>query len=135
MKNYTDKSLRIGFSTSCGKVTAATDWDGPAETKTIRDPLPDSYEEIFSQLEKKRFFFNLRTGSEAVDMLRAKRLQRAIGVIYRPETERVSHYFYTSLPRQFDFMIHIDRTEALQPLPAFVQKRPGELDETYPSGL
>ncbi|SOD41392.1 erythromycin esterase family protein [Nitrosovibrio sp. Nv4] len=134
-ENYTDKSLRIGFSTSCGKVTAATDWDGPAETKTIRDPLPDSYEEIFSQLEKKRFFFNLRTGSEAVDMLRAKRLQRAIGVIYRPETERVSHYFYTSLPRQFDFMIHIDRTEALQPLPAFVQKRPGELDETYPSGL
>jgi erythromycin esterase-like protein len=134
-ERYADKALRIGFSTSRGKVTAATDWDGPPETKIVRDPLPGSYEEIFSQLERKSFFFDLRAGGEAVDLLGVKRLQRAIGVIYRPETERTSHYFYASLPRQFDFMIHIDKTEAVQPLPTFGHKRPGELDETYPSGL
>ncbi|HKX54055.1 MAG TPA: erythromycin esterase family protein [Nitrosospira sp.] len=134
-EKYPDKSFRIGFSTSRGTVTAATDWDGPAETKTIREPLAGSYEEIFSQLDKKRFFFDLTTGGEAVRLLREERLQRAIGVIYRPETERMSHYFYACLPRQFDFMIHIDKTEALQPLPAFVHRRAGEMDETYPSGL
>ncbi|PTQ82542.1 erythromycin esterase-like protein [Nitrosospira multiformis] len=134
-EKYRDKSLRIGFSTSRGTVTAATDWDGPAETKTVREPLAGSYEEIFSQLEKKRFFFDLTAGGEAVGFLEEERLQRAIGVIYRPETERMSHYFYACLPRQFDFMIHIDKTGALQPLPAFVHPRAGELDETYPSGL
>lgn len=134
-EKYPDKSFRIGFSTSRGTVTAATDWDGPAETKTLREPLGGSYEEIFSQLDKKRFFFDLTTGGEAVRLLREERLQRAIGVIYRPETERMSHYFYACLPRQFDFMIHIDKTEALQPLPAFVHRRAGEMDETYPSGL
>ena len=101
----------------------------------IRDPLPDSYEDVFSQLEKKSFFLDLRAPSEAIGLLSDERLQRAIGVIYRPESERVSHYFYSSLPRQFDFMIHIDKTEAVQPLPSFVHERPGELDETYPSGL
>ncbi|SET49327.1 Erythromycin esterase homolog [Nitrosospira multiformis] len=134
-EKYRDKSFRIGFSTSRGSVTAATDWDGPAETKTVREPLAGSYEEIFSQLSRKRFFFDLTTDGEAMEFLREERLQRAIGVIYRPETERMSHYFYACLPRQFDFMIHIDKTEALQPLPAFVHRRAGEMDETYPSGL
>ena len=134
-EKYAERVLRIGFSTSRGQVTAATDWDGPAETKIIRPPLPGSYEEIFSQLEKKDFFFDLKTEEEVIEMLQEKRLQRAIGVIYRPETERMSHYFYASLPRQFDLMIHIDKTAALQPLPAFVHARPGEMDETYPSGL
>jgi erythromycin esterase-like protein len=134
-ENYGDRALHIGFSTSRGEVTAATDWDGPAETKMIRDPLPESYEDVFSQLEKKRFFLDLRMPSEVVRLLSDERLQRAIGVIYRPETERVSHYFYCSLPRQFDFMIHIDKTKPVQPLPSFVHERPGEMDETYPSGL
>jgi erythromycin esterase-like protein len=134
-EKYGAEALHVGFSTSRGEVTAATDWDGPAETKNIRDPLPDSYEDVFSQLEKKRFFLDLRAPGEAVGLLSDERLQRAIGVIYRPETERVSHYFYSSLPRQFDFMIHIDRTEAVQPLPSFVHERAGEIDETYPSGL
>ena len=134
-EKYGAQALHIGFSTSRGEVTAATDWDGPAETKMIRDPLPDSYEDVFSQLEKKCFLLDLRAPSEAIGLLSDERLQRAIGVIYRPETERVSHYFYSSLPRQFDFMIHIDKTEAVQPLPSFVHERLGELDETYPSGL
>ncbi|MDQ3186594.1 MAG: erythromycin esterase family protein [Pseudomonadota bacterium] len=134
-ERYGDKALHIGFSTSRGTVTAASDWDGPAETKTIREPLGGSYEEIFSRLERRRFLLDLRDKSEAVSMLENERLQRAIGVIYRPETERMSHYFYTCLPRQFDFMIHIDETEAVTPLPSFVHQRPGEMDETYPSGF
>jgi erythromycin esterase-like protein len=134
-EKYGPRALHIGFSTSRGEVTAATDWDGPPESKKIRDPLSDSYEDVFSQLEKKRFFLDLRAPGEAVGLLSDERLQRAIGVIYRPETERVSHYFYSSLPRQFDFMIHIDKTEAVPPLPSFVHERAGEMDETYPSGL
>jgi erythromycin esterase-like protein len=97
--------------------------------------LPGSYEEFFSRLEKKSFYLDLTAENEAVDVLREERLQRAIGVIYRPETERISHYFHSSLPRQFDFMIHIDETEAVTPLPARIHKRPGEMDETYPSGF
>ena len=134
-EHYADKALHIGFSTSRGRVTAASDWDGPAETKTVREPLPGSYEEIFSRLEKKRFCLDLRQPGETASVLEDRRLQRAIGVIYRPETERMSHYFYASLPHQFDFMIHIDETEAVRPLPTFMHKRPGEMDETYPSGL
>lgn len=134
-EQYPDTVLRIGFSTSRGTVTAATDWDGPAETKTVREPLRGSYEEIFMRLQKKRFYIDLRGSSEAADVLTDKRLQRAIGVIYRPETERISHYFYACLPRQFNFMIHIDETEAVKPLRSFMHKRPGEMDETYPSGL
>ena len=134
-ERYPDKVLRIGFSTSRGTVTAATDWDGPAETKNVREPLPGSYEEMFTRLEKKSFYLDLRGTDPVVDLLSAKRLERAIGVIYRPETERISHYFYACLPRQFDFMIHIDKTEAVKPLPTFMHRRPGELDETYPSGF
>lgn len=134
-EKYEDRVLRVGFSTSRGTVTAASDWDGPAETKTIREPLDGSYEDIFSRLGRQRFLLDLRDRSGAAGMLECERLQRAIGVIYRPQTERMSHYFYTSLPRQFDFMIHIDETEAVTPLPSSVHGRPGEMDETYPSGL
>ncbi len=134
-ERYADKTLHIGFSTSRGTVTAASDWDGPAETKVIREPLPGSYEEVFSRLGKKHFYLDLRGTGETASMLKDRRLQRAIGVIYRPETERMSHYFYASLPYQFDFMIHVDETEAVKPLRSFMHKRPGEMDETYPSGL
>jgi len=116
-QKYRDRALRIGFSTSHGTVTAASNWDGSAETKTIHPPLSGSYEGVFSLLEKQRFLLDLRGKSDAADMLRNERLQRAIGVIYRPETEREkSHYFYTSLPRQFDFMFHINESEAVAPL-------------------
>ncbi len=134
-ENYGDRVLRVGFSTSRGSVTAASDWDGPAETMTMRPPLPGSYEELFSTLEKKRFFIDLRAENDAITALRVERLQRAIGVIYRPETERMSHYFLASLPLQFDLMIHLEETQALRPLPAQAHRRPGEMDETYPSGL
>jgi erythromycin esterase-like protein len=134
-EKYGRTGLAVGFSTSRGTVTAATDWDTPAKTKTIRAPLPGSYEELFSRLEKKSFYLDLTAENEAIDALREERLQRAIGVIYRPETERISHYFHASLPRQFDFMVHIDETEAVIPLSGRMHKRPGEMDETYPSGI
>ena len=107
----------------------------PGLAKAIRPPLPGSYEELFSTLEKKRFFIDLRAENDAIAALRVERLQRAIGVIYRPETERMSHYFRASLPLQFDLMIHLEETHALRPLPAQAHRRPGEMDETYPSGL
>ena len=73
-------------------------------------------QDILSRLAKQRFLLDLRGNSSVADLLREERLQRAIGVIYRPETECMSHYFYTSLPRHYDFMIHISNTEAVTPL-------------------
>jgi erythromycin esterase-like protein len=133
-EKYGNECLNIGFSTASGTVTAATNWDEPAAVREVREPLPGSYEELFSKLEKKEFFLDLRR-PETAEILKERRLQRAIGVIYRPETERWSHYFYADLSRQFDFMVHIDRTNALKSLQPRFNQRPGDLDETYPSGL
>ena len=130
-----DQALLVGFSTCRGTVTAASDWDCPIERKMVRDPMPDSYEEVFHHVNHKQFLIDLREDNEAVDMLMVPRLQRAIGVIYRPETERSSHYFRCCLPEQFDFMLHYDVTEAVEPLETTPQWRQGELDETYPGGL
>lgn len=114
-EQHTD-TYSIGFSSYEGTVTAASNWDEPAQCKKIVPALPGSYEELFHQLQYKNFILNL-TGNEDLDhWLKIPRLQRAIGVIYRPETERQSHYFFTHLPYQFDTIIHLDRTTAVQPL-------------------
>jgi erythromycin esterase-like protein len=134
-EKYEKESLRVGFSTGRGTVTAASDWDEPAETKVINEPLSGSYEELFSRMRERHFFIDLREKNDATRHLSHERLQRAIGVIYRPETERLSHYFYANLPRQFDFMIHINDTTALEPLAAVRQPKLHELEETYPYGL
>jgi erythromycin esterase-like protein len=106
----------IGFSTYEGTVTAASDWDGPALRQKIVSGFEESYEELFHQIRYKNFILNL-IGNEDLDhFLKIPRLQRAIGVIYRPETERLSHYFFTQLPYQFDSLIHFDKTTALEPL-------------------
>ena len=83
----------------------------------------------------KSFMLDLRETNEAVDGLMEDRLQRAIGVIYRADTERQSHYFYTRLPEQFDFIIHYDNTSAVKPLKTDMRQHKGEMDETFPSGL
>lgn len=106
----------IGFSTYKGFVTAAYDWDQPAEHKTVNEGMVGSYEELFHQLKVKNFILNLNRYNEIEHYLHIPRLQRAIGVIYRPETERMSHYFFTRLPYQFDSIIHLDETTAVQPL-------------------
>ena len=106
----------IGFSTYEGFVTAATDWDTPALRRVIVPGFSESYEELFHHVPCKNFILNL-TENETLDhYLKIPRLQRAIGVIYRPETERYSHYYFTRLPYQFDTIIHLDKTTAVHPL-------------------
>ncbi|RKI04912.1 erythromycin esterase family protein [Corallococcus sp. AB038B] len=125
----------IGFSTYRGTVTAATNWSGTAERKQVRHGLAGSCESLFHQVGLPGFLLDLRELGEAAGALRERRLQRAIGVIYRPETERRSHYFHTRLPEQFDAMLHIDETRALEPLERTAGWERGEAPETYPTGL
>jgi erythromycin esterase-like protein len=127
-------SLLVGFTTHEGTVTAASEWGGPAERKRVRPALPGSYELLFHQTLLPRFFLWLG-GGEAVQPLRQPRLERAIGVIYLPRSERVSHYFQATLPAQFDAVIHLDHTRAVEPLESTPGWRRGEVPETFPSAL
>jgi len=128
-------AVLIGFSTYSGTVTAATEWGGPAERKRVRPALPDSYEALFHELDLGRFLVALRDGGAAIASLCQPRLERAIGVIYRPETERLSHYFSARLPEQFDAVLHFDETRAVEPLERTTTWDKGEAPETFPSGL
>ncbi|GAB3428299.1 erythromycin esterase family protein [Massilia solisilvae] len=132
---YGDDARLIGFSTYDGWVTAASEWDGPAERKRVRPGMPDSYEEVLHRVGMPRFFLALNTSGRARDALMKSRLERAIGVIYLPRTERQSHYFSAEMPRQFDAVIHIDTTTAVQPLDPTSGWHTGEPPETYPEGV
>jgi erythromycin esterase-like protein len=134
-KAYGDQARLIGFSTFDGWVTAASEWDGPAERKRVRPALPGSYEQILHETGIPRFFLPLRDPGPARDALSERRLERAIGVLYLPHSERQSHYFAAELPRQFDAVIHIDRTSAVHPLDATSGWHSGEPPETYPGGF
>lgn len=141
-ERYGDDDVRlIGFSTNTGTVTAAHDWDEPGRQMRVRPALPDSYERIFADVasarDAPRFLLELRRENSATHALASARLQRAIGVIYRPETERLSHYYDVQLPRQFDAMIHIDETSALRGLEPGEHWERGveEVPETFPSGM
>jgi erythromycin esterase-like protein len=134
-KRYGDDAFLVGFSTYDGWVTAASDWDGPAERKQVRPALAGSYEDLFHQTGLGNFMLPLRPRSAARDALLEARLQRAIGVLYLPRTERQSHYFSARLPHQFDAMIHIDTTDAVHPLEPTSHWDKGEAPETYPVGL
>jgi erythromycin esterase-like protein/predicted phosphoribosyltransferase len=127
--------VSMGFTTYDGTVTAASDWDEPAERKTVRPALPGSYERLFHEAGIPRFLLPLRDDANLRLALAAPRLERAIGVVYRPDTERGSHYFHARLPSQFDFVMHFDRTSALEPLERTTDWEAGEPAETYPSGL
>jgi len=135
-QRHPDESLLIGFSTYNGTVTAAEDWDRPHETKRVRDALSGSVEDILHRIGYPEFLLNLRDRPEVRHLLEEPRLSRFIGVIYRPDTERESHYYEVSLPDEFDAVIHLDTTSALEPLPETKAWEP-ELhqDETYPTGL
>lgn len=126
----------IGFTTFTGTVTAASAWDAPAERKVVRPALPESYEALFHALGERRFLLDLSGPAAAADdELLRPRLERAIGVIYRPETERQSHYFVARLAAQFDALIHIDETRAVEPLERTSGWELGEVPETYPTAL
>ena len=133
-ERFGERAYLIGMGTDSGTVAAASNWDRPMETKLIRPSHADSYERVFHESGIGAFTLPLRA-PHALGVrtaLLAPRLERAIGVIYRPETELVSHYFQAALPAQFDEYIWIDKTSALQALPI---EAASEVPETYPFAL
>lgn len=134
-EHYGENCRLIGFSTHRGSVTAASDWGGIAERKVVRPALAGSIEELLHETGRSSFIVPMHDGSPAARALDVVRLGRAIGVIYRPETERQSHYFHVRPSDQFDAMIHIDETRALEPLEPTSVWIAGQNPETYPSGL
>ena len=122
----------LGFTTYTGTVTAASDWGGPAERKWVRPALPDSVEELFHDAGEKGFMLSFGHAPQAAQALRSARAERAIGVIYRPATERQSHYFRSRVADQFDAVIHIEETRAVEPLERTAGWERGEVPETYP---
>ena len=129
------EAVLVGFTTYTGTVTAATEWDGPAHRRHVRPAIAGSYERLFHEAGIPRFLLPLRTDLELASALAAPRLERAIGVIYAPQTERRSHYFHARLPEQFDFVLHFDETRAVEPLERTAGWEAGEVAETFPSGL
>jgi len=128
-------AVLIGQTTHAGTVTAASDWDQPAERKTVRPSMSGSYERLFHDSGLDRFLLPLRDDIALAGALADQRLERAIGVIYLPRTERISHYFAADIASQFDFVIHFDETTALEPLERTVGWEAGEAAETFPTGL
>jgi erythromycin esterase-like protein len=125
-------AVLIGFTTHHGTVTAAADWGARAERKRVRPALAGSYETAFHGAGLVRFLLTCRDGATVPEALREPRLERAIGVIYRPESERQSHYFYARLPEQFDAVLHFDGTRAVEPLERTAEWEAGEVPETFP---
>lgn len=134
-EHFGTKALAVGFTTHHGTVTASSDWDGPAERKRVRPGMEGSYEKLFHDTGVPNFWLDCHADPEITALLRRTRMERAIGVIYRPDTELQSHYFRSSLPDQFDAILHYDETRAVEPLERTVEWEAGEVDETYPSGL
>ena len=134
-ERYGTSAVLVGFTTYTGTVTAASEWDGPAHRKHVRPALAGSYERLLHEVQVPRFLLPLRTDLELSTALAGPRLERAIGVLYLPETERPSHYFHARLADQFDFLLHFDETRAVEPLERNALWEAGEVAETFPSGL
>jgi erythromycin esterase-like protein len=115
-ERHGDEVVSVGFTTYIGSVTAASGWDGAPERKHVRAALPASHEALLHETHLPAFLLCPLGAGEAGDALREQRLERAIGVIYRPDRERASHYFNASLADQFDALVHIDATRAVEPL-------------------
>lgn len=133
-KAFGAQAYLVGFGTHSGTVAAASKWDGPMEIKTVRPALPRSYEQMCHATGLARFMLSLRSRDDLYGPsgLGKERLERAIGVIYRPETERASHYFRANLPQQFDEYIWFDNTRAVTPLETTMIEG---LPDTYPFGV
>jgi erythromycin esterase-like protein len=132
-RTYGRDAYLIGFTTHTGTVTAARDWDEPAERRQVRPSLAGSYERLFHDVAIEKFLL-LLDREPARSALREPRLERAIGVVYRPESERASHYFRATLADQFDAVIHLDVTTAITPLEPW-SIPDADLPETYPVGV
>jgi len=133
-REFGDAVYSVGFGTDHGTVAAASYWDGPMEVKAVQPARDDSYEHLFHESRVPGLLLGLRDPlkAELRDALSESRLERAIGVIYRPETELASHYFRAVLPRQFDEFVWVDETRAVEPLGA---RRLEGVPDTYPFGL
>jgi protein-L-isoaspartate(D-aspartate) O-methyltransferase len=133
-QKYPDETYLIGFGTDHGTVAAASEWGGPMEVKQVQPSHIDSYERLCHEAETDNFLLPLSKPLQEItrNELLAERLERAIGVIYHPETELQSHYFYASLPRQFDEYIWFDETRAVEPLTRETTKG---MPDTFPFGL
>jgi erythromycin esterase-like protein len=134
-ERYGGSSRLIGFTTYSGTVTAASEWGGIAERKFVKPALNGSVEELFHESGRPEFLVSPTISRDAAEPLDTVRLGRAIGVIYLPETERQSHYYHVRPGDQFDAIIHIDKTRALEPLEVSGRWVAGETPETYPTGL
>jgi erythromycin esterase-like protein len=134
-ERYGSAALLVGFTTYTGTVTAADDWGSAAERKRVRPALRGSYEALFHEVGVPRFLLRMRDDGAIADELARPRLERAIGVIYRPQSERASHYFQARLAQQFDAVLHFDDTRAVEPLERSAGWERGELPETFPHAV
>ena len=135
MRDRGAQSVLVGFTTYTGTVTAASDWGGMHETKHVRPALRGSYEDLFHQTGLPQFLVAFAGDERLAAEFRSEILERAIGVIYRPETERASHYFHARIADQFDAVLHFDETHAVEPLPHAEEEQTLEVPETYPVGV
>lgn len=136
-QRYPGETALVGFTTYSGSVIAASDWDEPACRKRVRPALPGSWEELFHETELLRFYL-LAPDLRRIVGEGVERLQRAIGVVYAPQTERRSHYYHARLADELDIVVHVDATRALEPLDPIEspEHTPAhELPETYPTGV
>jgi erythromycin esterase-like protein len=132
-ERHPDEAFLIGFTTYTGTVMAADDWGSPGEVKRVRPGMTGSYERAFHDVGIPRFLLNLRETP-----IEHRLLERAIGVIYRPDTERRSHYFRANIGSQFDAVIHLDETTAVEPIASLKPKTKAakdEVPETFPTGV
>jgi erythromycin esterase-like protein len=127
------RTLLVGFTTYTGHVTAARDWDGPAERRQVLPARRGSWEHLLHASGRDRFFLPIR--ADLVEPLSEPLLERAIGVLYRPETELASHYFRAALGAQFDALFHLDETSAVEPMDSSERREPHAAPETYPFGV
>jgi protein-L-isoaspartate(D-aspartate) O-methyltransferase len=132
-----EQAYIVGFGTDHGTVAAASDWDAPMQRMRVVPAREGSYERLFHESSVRAFAMHLRKPARRAlrDELLAPLLERAIGVVYRPKTELESHYFYASLPRQFDEYVWFDETQAVHALGGASRAPRGELPDTYPFGL
>ena len=133
-ENHPNNTYNLGFMTYTGTVAASDNWNEAAQIKKVQEGLKGSFEKLFHDSGISNFFLDLRD-REIYDALNKPLLERAIGVIYRPQTERSSHYFFADLPNQFDGIIHFDQTRAVEPLDKIANQSTQDAPETFPEGV
>lgn len=135
-QRFSEDSVLIGFGTHGGTVAAADDWDGPMRIKPVKPSMNGSVERLCHDAGPERFLLDLRGGDKALaNALAEPRLERYIGVIYRPQTERWSHYAESSLSRQYDGWVWFDETRGVSALRGPTVAPAAHEDGTYPFGV